>query len=159
MVRVAFVCLGNICRSPMAEAVARSLVAEAGLADRVAVESFGTAGYHAGEPADRQAAAALARRGWSADGHRARRLNAEALAGFDLVLCADEDNLAAVRRLAGPGADPARIRLLRTYDPALAAAAAVPDPWGLGDREFDRVLAMIEDACRGLVAELAARPG
>ena len=154
--RVAFVCLGNICRSPIAEVVARALVEQAGLAGRVTVESYGTAGYHAGEPADRQAAAALARRGWSADGHRARQLTPAALAGLDLVLCADRANLAEVRRMAGSTFDPERVRLLRDFDPAAGPDAAVPDPWGLGDDDFDRVVQMVEEACRGLVAGLSA---
>lgn len=170
-VRVAFVCLGNICRSPMAEAVARAMVDRAGLAGRVTVESFGTAGYHTGEPAHRQARAALARRGWPPDGHRARQITAGDLAALDLVLCADRSNLADVRRLAGPGADVTGIRLMRSFDPDVAggvegvegsegvggpAAAEVPDPWGHPDGEFDRVLEMIERACRGLVDALAS---
>ena len=154
--RIAFVCLGNICRSPIAEVVARSLIDKAGLSGRVTVESYGTAGYHAGEPADRQAAAALARRGWSADGHRARQLTPAALAGLDLVLCADTANLAEVRRMAGAGSDPARIRLLRSFDPGAPPGAAVPDPWGLDDDAFDRVVDMVEVACRGLVDSLPA---
>jgi protein-tyrosine phosphatase len=99
---VAMVCLGNICRSPMAESVAGALVREAGLADLVSVESFGTASYHVGERAHPQADAALRRRGWPAGHHRARHLQRRDLARLDLVLCADQANLADVRRLAGP---------------------------------------------------------
>lgn len=99
---VAMVCLGNICRSPMAESVASALVLEAGLADLVSVESFGTASYHVGERAHPQADAALRRRGWPAGHHRARHLQRRDLARLDLVLCADQANLADVCRLAGP---------------------------------------------------------
>jgi protein-tyrosine phosphatase len=99
---IAMVCLGNICRSPMAESVASLLVREAGLADLVSVESFGTASYHVGEHAHPQADAALRRRGWPAGHHRARHLRRDDLARLDLVLCADRANLADVRRLAGP---------------------------------------------------------
>ena len=155
--RIAFVCLGNICRSPIAEVVARSLVEKAGLAGRVTVESYGTAGYHAGEPADRQAAAALARRGLDAGAHRARQLTAPDLGRLDLVLCADSTNLADVRRLAGARFDPERMRLLRSYDPEAPKGAPVPDPWGLDDDTFDRVVEMIEGACRGLVDSISRR--
>jgi protein-tyrosine phosphatase len=155
--RIAFVCLGNICRSPMAEAVARALLEQAGLGSEVSVESFGTAGYHVGEPADPSAEAALARRGWPAGGHKARRITRADIEQLDLILCADRANLSDVTALAGPAADPSRIRLLRSYDPAAGPDAAVPDPWGLDADGFDRSLEMIERACRGLVEQLAAR--
>ncbi len=151
------VCLGNICRSPMAASVAASLVSEAGLDAAVTVESYGTAGYHGGEPADRRADAALRRRGWPAGGHRARQLTAGDLRQLDLVLCADRDNLRAVRRLAPEQAD--KVRLLRSFDPQAAPGDdEVPDPWGGDDAAFDEALTVIEVACRGLVRELAAPP-
>lgn len=155
MYRIAMVCLGNICRSPMAESVTRVLLSESGLSDRVSVESFGTAGYHVGEGADRQADAALARRGWPNGTHRARQLSGADLTRFDLVLCADQANVAAVRLLRG--GDLAQVRLLRSFDPEANGQAEVPDPWGLDDTDFDRVLQVIERSCRGLVAELAGR--
>ncbi len=89
----------------MAETVAQCLVERAGLAGQVTVESFGTSGYHAGDGADPRALAALARHGWPARAHRARRLTADALAQTDLVLCADRENLAEVARLAGSRRD------------------------------------------------------
>ena len=152
---VAMVCLGNICRSPMAAAVASAMVAECGLADTVTVESFGTAGYHRGEAADRRAEAALRRRGWPAGGHRARQITAHDVIAADLVLCADRANLAAVRRLApDPGE---KVRLLRSFDPQVGADdEEVPDPWDGDDAAFDEALALIEAACRGLVGQLAA---
>ncbi|MHB1534746.1 MAG: low molecular weight protein-tyrosine-phosphatase [Acidimicrobiales bacterium] len=154
--RVAMVCLGNICRSPMAEAVARAMVEEAGLAERVVVESFGTAGYHVGQGADPAALAALGRRGWPADGHVARRLGPRDVAAADLILCADRSNVVAVRRLAAGQADDSKIRLLRSFDPdAVPGDEEVPDPWGGDDGAFDRALELIERACRGLVEELA----
>jgi protein-tyrosine phosphatase len=155
-VRVAMVCLGNICRSPMAAAVARAMVDQAGLADAVQVESFGTAGYHAGERAHLRADAALRRRGWPAGGHCACQLGPEDVVAADLVLCADRANLAQVQRIAGAGADLAKVRLLRSYDPeATPTDDEVPDPWGDDDAAFDRTLALIERACGGLVAQLA----
>lgn len=150
------VCLGNICRSPMAAAVAGAMIEQAGLSGEVIVESFGTAGYHSGEGADPGADAALRRRGWPAGGHRARRIGAADVAMADLVLCADRSNLAEVRRIAGPGADASRLRLLRSFDPgADPDDDEVPDPWGGGDVDFDRSLELIERACRGLVGQLA----
>jgi protein-tyrosine phosphatase len=157
VIRIAMVCLGNICRSPMAAAVASALVEEKGLSGQVEIESFGTAGYHIGEAADRQAAAALARRGWPSTGHRARRITPEDVERVDLILCADQANREAVRRLAPSAADSGKIRLLRTYDPEGGADAEVPDPWGLSDADFDGVLDIVERSCRGLVSELAAR--
>lgn len=153
------VCLGNICRSPMAAAVAEAMVQRAGLQDRITVESFGTAGYHVGEEADRQAAAALVRNGWPAGGHRARQIGPADVEAADLILCADRDNRAAVLRLAGPTTDTGKIQMLRAYDPEGGADAEVPDPWGQADAGFDRALVMIERACRGLIAELSARTG
>jgi protein-tyrosine phosphatase len=152
------VCLGNICRSPMAAAVAHAMVEEADLSDAVSVGSFGTAGYHTGEGADRRAEQALARRGWTAGAHRARRLRPEDVAAADLVLCADHANVRDVRRLAGAAADaPGKLRLLRSFDPASIPGRddEVPDPWAGGDDEFDVALALIERACCGLVAYLA----
>lgn len=149
--RIAMVCLGNICRSPMAAAVARSMIDAAGLADQVTVESFGTAGYHAGECADPQAEASLRRRGWTATDHRGRQLTAGDIAGADLVLCADRSNLANARRLAGT-TDAGKVRLLADYGPG----GEIPDPWGGSDAAFDQTLDIIEQSCRGLVGELVA---
>jgi len=153
------VCLGNICRSPMAEAVAAGMVEAAGLGGAVVVESFGTAGHHVGEAAYPRAVAALRRGGWPGADHRARRLRPPDVAAADLVLCADRATLAHARRLAGPDDAAAKVRLLRSYDPeASAGDDEVPDPWGGDDAEFDVVLALIERSCRGLVAELADAP-
>jgi protein-tyrosine phosphatase len=154
------VCMGNICRSPMAETVATSLLEQAGLDDRIHVESFGTNGYHVGEAADPQARAALRRAGWPSDGHRARQLRPDDLARLDLVLCADQGNLAQVRRMADQAGFPAdRVQLLRSHDPETGPSDdEVPDPWGRSDRAFDEALELTERACRGLVDELA-RPG
>lgn len=154
--RVAMVCLGNICRSPMAAMVGQAMVDDAGLGDRVRVESFGTAGYHVGGRADPGAVAALQRAGWPSDGHRARRIRAADIAAADIVLCADRANRRDVLRTAGDGRAAAKVRLLRLWDPTAAAEDEVPDPWGGGPEEFDRALQMIERACRGLVDHLAA---
>jgi len=157
-VRVAMVCLGNICRSPMAEAVGQAMVDQAGLNDRVVVESFGTAGYHVGSGADPRSLAALRRRGWPPPRARARRLTADDIARCAVLLCADHHNMSDVRRLARGESDRAKVHLLRSFDPAAAAGDdEVPDPWGGGAGDFDHALALIESACRGLVDHLADR--
>lgn len=157
--RVAMVCLGNICRSPMAAAVGAAIVEEAGLADRVTVESFGTADYHVGSAADRRAAAALRRRGWPPDGHRARCITAADIAEADLVLASDHSNLSHLKRLARNEEDRSKIRLLRSFDPAVTASDdEVPDPWFGDESDFDHALELIEAACRGLVEHLARTP-
>lgn len=148
------VCLGNICRSPMAAAVAGEMVARAGLSDRVVIESFGTAGYHCGEGMDPGARAALGRRGWPSDGHRARRIRPGDVRAASLVLAADHYNLADLHRLADHD-DRAKIRLLRSFDPSSPADQDVPDPWGGTALDFDHSLACIEAACAGLVEHLA----
>lgn len=153
------VCLGNICRSPMAAAVARAMVKEAGLEERVRVESFGTAGYHVGEAADPGATSALRRRSWPVEPHVARRITAADLDGADLVLCADRSNVAALARLTGDPAARAKIALLRSFDQTSRAGQEdLPDPWGGHEEEFDRCLELIERACSGLVERLAQTP-
>ena len=149
------VCLGNICRSPMAAAVAREMVAQAGLSDRVVIESFGTANYHSGEGMNPGARAALERRGWPSDGHRARRISPGDVRAANLVLAADHYNLADLRRLADHD-DRAKVRLLRCFDPSSSPTDQdVPDPWGGTAEDFDQSLAFIEAACAGLVEHLA----
>ena len=111
MIRVCFVCLGNICRSPTAEGIMRALVSEAGLDGRLEVESAGTGGWHVGEPPDRRSAACAARRGIRLES-RARQFTVEDFARFDLVLPLDSQNLRALLRLAPDAAAAARVRAL-----------------------------------------------
>jgi protein-tyrosine phosphatase len=156
--QVAMVCMGNICRSPMAEIVAQTLLAQSGHHDLAAFESFGTSAYHVGEEADPQARAALSRRGWPSGRHRARQINTAELHRLNLVLCADRRNVAHIQRLGDPGADPGKVRLLRSFDPeATRGDDELPDPWGLPDSAFDQCLELIERACRGLV-DFLVRP-
>ncbi len=151
---VCFVCLGNICRSPIAAAVLRSMVDEAGLADRVRVESAGTAGYHEGEEADPRTQAALARHGYPTE-HTARRFRAEDFGRFDLVVALDRANRRDLRRLAPDDDAASKVVLLREDDPEAPEGAEVPDPWYGGDDDFDEVVELVTAACRRLVDRLA----
>ncbi len=154
--RVVTVCLGNICRSPMARSVFTRRLADAGLTHRVEVDSAGTAGWHAGGGADDRAVATLRRHGYGTD-HRARQLIRHDLADFDLVLVADRSNLADARDLARTPDEAARIRLLRSFDPDAPDGAEIPDPYyGDGDG-FLTVLTMIEAAADGFIARLDTR--
>lgn len=154
-VRILFVCLGNICRSPTAEGVMRRLVREAGLEDQITLDSAGTGGWHAGAPPDERATDAAARRGIELSGS-ARRVEAEDFERFDLILAMDRANLRQLRRAAPDERARARVRLLREYDPASSGNLDVPDPYYGGRRGFDRVLDLVEAACRGLLEELRA---
>ena len=156
--RVLFVCLGNICRSPTAEAVMRALACEAGLADVLELDSAGTAAYHVGEPPDRRSAAAGARRGIVLDGH-ARQVRIEDFEDFDLLVAMDRSNRDDLLALAPDGDAAERVRLLREYDPAAVAARTldVPDPYYGGPNGFDDVLDVVTAACRGLLDDLEVR--
>ncbi|MFJ6216482.1 low molecular weight protein-tyrosine-phosphatase [Streptomyces sp. NPDC092296] len=158
--RVCFVCTGNICRSPMAEQVLRAKVAEAGLDALVVVDSAGTGGWHEGDPADHRTVAVLAAAGYGGS-HAARRFEAGWFASLDLVIALDGGHLRALRRLAPTARDAAKVRLLRSYDPALPPTAGldVPDPYYGGLDGFEECLAMCESACDGLLDELRARLG
>lgn len=143
-VRITTVCLGNICRSPIAAAV---LAAE--LADLdVEVDSMGTAGWHVGHDADPRARTALARAGYDLD-HTARQASAAALAHSDLVLAMDSDNLQDLRQLG------VEAELIRSFDP-VADAEDVPDPYYGSAQDFDNVVAMIQATAPGVRQRLAA---
>ena len=157
--RVIMVCLGNICRSPMAEAVVRAKAAEAGVA--VEVDSVGTGSWHVGDDADPRTRAVLAESDYPLH-HRARTFDESWFIDRDLVLAMDHDNLAELRRLAPTPEDRAKVRLLRSYDPALAQLPeamvdlAVPDPYYGDLDDFREVLTMVEAAADGLLASLVA---
>jgi protein-tyrosine phosphatase len=153
--RILFVCMGNICRSPTAEGVMRSLLAEAGLAGAVELESAGTGGWHAGEAPDARATEAAARRGVTLEG-AARQVRATDFRDFDLLLAMDRRNLRELRAMAPDDDARGRVRLLREFDPASAGAPDldVPDPYYGGERGFETVLDQVEAACRGLLREL-----
>jgi protein-tyrosine phosphatase len=156
--RVLFVCLGNICRSPTAEGVLRRLVREAGLADRIEVDSAGTGGWHEGAPPDERATAAAERRGITLDG-AARKVLAGDFEDFDLLLAMDHDNHAELLRRAPDQEARAKVRYLREFDAQSRERGTleVPDPYYGGERGFDDVLDLVEAACAGLLDELRTR--
>ena len=153
--RLLFVCLGNICRSPTAEGVMRHLVGERGLEDAVTIDSAGTGSWHVGEPPDARATAAARERGVTLEG-AARQVRPSDFEDFDLVLAADRENLAALRRVAPNQEAAAKVRLLREFDPEAVEAddLDVPDPYYEGG--FDHVFGVVERACDGLLDHVVA---
>lgn len=169
-VRVCFVCSGNICRSPMGEAVLASMVEQQGLDDLVLVTSAGTGDWHIGERADARTLLALSARGYDGGPHRARLFDPSWLPDLDLVLALDRGHQRTLRGWTEDEADKAKVRLLRTYDPAAAELTArllqggdigrsldVPDPYYSDLDAFDSVLDQVERACAGLLDHLRER--
>ncbi|HEY0840351.1 MAG TPA: low molecular weight protein-tyrosine-phosphatase [Vulgatibacter sp.] len=154
--RVLFVCLGNICRSALAEGVLRQRLAEAGLAAHVEVSSAGTGDWHVGKPPDRRMCATAKARGVELSHQRARQLRAADLRRNDLVLAMDRDNLANARALAPDEAAASRLRLFREFDP-VPENGEVPDPYYGGDEGFVHVFEIVDRTCRALVDELRRR--
>ncbi|MDE9365434.1 low molecular weight phosphotyrosine protein phosphatase [Luteipulveratus sp. YIM 133132] len=156
--RVCVVCSGNICRSPMGEIVLRDLLADAGLGDRVVVDSAGTGDWHVGDPADRRTVRALHEAGYDGAAHRAQHLTPPVLAERDLVLVADRGHLREVERMARHTDTDAEIRLLREFDPAAVAAdqLEVDDPYFGDEADFRRCLEEVAAACAGVVDHLRA---
>jgi protein-tyrosine phosphatase len=155
--RVLFVCLGNICRSPTAEGVMRSLVEQAGLGGRIEIDSAGTGAWHVGSPADARASATAGARGVTLESV-ARQVILDDFEAFDVVLAMDSENLRALTRLASNEEQRARIRLLREFDPVSAGAEDldVPDPYYGGDRGFEEVFDLVHAACVGLLERIKA---
>jgi len=150
--RVLFVCLGNICRSPTAEAVLRALAAREAPELALEVDSAGTADYHVGQPPDPRTRAAAARRGYDLSTLRARTVEAADFERFDLILAMDRENLSVLRRRA-PSDARERVRLFLEFAPA-SAPEEVPDPYYGGPNGFEEVLDLVEAATRGLLAHL-----
>lgn len=150
MYRVCFVCLGNICRSPTAEAVFVKFVKDAAIEDAFIIDSAGTAGYHAGELADARSRATAKRHGYVIQ-HRARQFLRSDFAAFDVICAMDSDNFENLIALAPNAEAKAKVRLLRSYDPSAPSGAEVPDPYYGGERGFDEVVEICERACRGLL--------
>jgi low molecular weight protein-tyrosine phosphatase len=153
MLRLCFVCLGNICRSPIGEGVMRHLLREAELSEAVEVDSAGTAGYHAGEPPDARACAAGRRFGVEVGG-RARQFKSADFERFDLVLAMDRANFDDLTELAPDLAARKKLHLLRSFDQTSASGASVPDPYYGDDEDFDDVVRICLAACAPLLERL-----
>jgi protein-tyrosine phosphatase len=156
-VSILFVCLGNICRSPTAEAVFRTLAAREAPELTLSIESAGTAAYHVGSAPDTRAQAAARRRGYDMAGLRARTVERRDFERFDLILAMDRSNWSALRRLA-PAAARDRVRLFLEFAPE-ADVEEVPDPYYGGANGFEEVMDLIEAASRGLLRHLRERAG
>jgi protein-tyrosine phosphatase len=154
-VKVLFVCMGNICRSPTAEGVFRKLVREAGLTDKVKIASAGTHNYHVGEPPDTRAQEAARRRGVDLSEQRACHATAEHIRDFDYVLAMDLENYEDLLDIC-PEDCQDKIRLLLEFAPD-RPEREVPDPYFGGAAGFDRVLDMVEEAARGLLNDIQKR--
>ena len=151
MISILFVCMGNICRSPTAEGVFRHFVQEAGLVDRIRIDSAGTHAYHTNEPADRRASAAAERRGYSLANMRARRVSEEDFDEFDFIIAMDQLNhVTLVDQADAEYHD--KIHLFLEF--ASGPEDDVPDPYYGGAKGFERVLDLVEDASRGLLEPL-----
>jgi protein-tyrosine phosphatase len=154
-IRICFVCLGNICRSPTAEGVMKHLIAEAGLAGRFFIDSAGTGAYHVGERADARSAAAARKCGIELSS-RARLFERADFAGFDYIVAMDRKNLSHLRQLVRVEADEAKLSLLRSED-ATADALDVPDPYF--EDNFDAVFQICRRGCQGLLERICRERG
>ncbi len=155
MTRVLFVCLGNICRSPLAQGVMEFRLRMAGLDGQVVADSAGTYGYHVGEPADTRAIEAAARRDIDISNQRARRVTGDDFVSFDYLLAMDQDNLRQLRERC-PATQRLKLKLLMEFT-AGNAGLEVPDPYYGGNEGFERALDLIELAVDGVIREIQTK--
>lgn len=156
--RIEVVCLGNICRSPMAHVVLEDRIAQAGLSERVIITSSGTGGWHTGNPMDPRAAHVLSQHGYDPSRHRARKFTVDTYAETDLLLAMDHANRADMIDQAPTPGESAKVRMFRSFDPSASEDDdQVPDPWYGGPEGFDDVLATIERTSQVLVGQLATK--
>jgi protein-tyrosine phosphatase len=153
--RLLFVCLGNICRSPTAEGVMRTLIVDAGLEAEIEVDSAGTGAWHVGNPPDERASATALAHGIRLQGH-ARQVSREDYELFDLLLGMDRSNVRDLRAAAPGAAARERVRLLREFDPEGTGDLDVPDPYYGGDSGFEDVFHLVHAACAGLLQQITA---
>jgi protein-tyrosine phosphatase len=168
--RVCVVCMGNICRSPMAEVALRDELDRAGLGGKVTVDSAGLGDWHVGGPMDPRARTELSRRGYDGSRHIARQIRPDWLGDYDLFVVMDHWNLTNLRKMAAgdpefaddPELRDGRIQLMRSFDPAAEPSAEVPDPYDGGPADFEETFELVQAAARGLAGRLAgllAEPG
>lgn len=154
---VLFVCLGNICRSPTAHGVFRHYVRQAGLDHCISVDSAGTGSWHVGEAPDRRTTAVAKQRGYEMRDLRARRVSVKDFGRFDYVLAMDNNNLSELQAMCPPGFH-GQLALFLCYSDK-KSITEVPDPYYGGDKGFDQVLDLVEDAASGLLQHLRQRLG
>jgi len=152
--KVLFVCLGNICRSPTAEGVFRHKVREAGLEGRIGIDSAGTGDWHVGKAPDARTCVAALRRGYDLSSLRARQVTVADFSRYDLILAMDHANLRDLKHLHAAGGKAELDLFLRRYD---GAVDEVPDPYYGGEDGFEQVLDLVEQACDGLILEVKRR--
>jgi protein-tyrosine phosphatase len=155
MMKICFICLGNIVRSPLAEAIFNQLAVKQGVTEHYLVESAGTDDWHIGEPPDARMRRVAARHGLIYD-HRGRQIHPRELDHYDLLVAMDRDNRKALMQMARTAAQQEKIRLLREFDPLGGDNAAVPDPYYGGVDGFEEVYLIIERSIRGLLEALEA---
>ncbi|MGO4620057.1 low molecular weight protein-tyrosine-phosphatase [Ensifer sp. 2YAB10] len=153
-VRVLFVCLGNICRSPLAEGVLRALAEKKGLAPALEVDSAGTGAWHIGDPPDRRSIEAARRHGIDISELRGRQVRPEDFRNFDLILGMDENNVRTLKRLAPEGAAE-KVRLFLDY--ASGRSEDVPDPYYEGPEAFEALYQMLDAGCSSLLVRFGER--
>ncbi|WP_429123729.1 low molecular weight protein-tyrosine-phosphatase [Ensifer sp. 4252] len=153
-VRILFVCLGNICRSPLAEGVLRALAAQKGLASQISVDSAGTGGWHIGDPPDRRSVAVARRHGIDISGLRGRKVSKVDFEAFDLILGMDRENVRTLGQIAPAGLE-GKIDLFLGY--ACGRDQDVPDPYYDGPEAFERLYQMLEAGCSSLLDRLEER--
>lgn len=154
--RVLFVCLGNICRSPAAEILFCSALQREGLSERVLADSCGTGGWHIGQKPDRRMLAALERHGYAWGGHRARQFSRADFGEFDLIIPQDDSNREDILSLARTAEERAKVVPMAHWFPQGSSFREVPDPYWDGDRGFDTVVELLETACTRLAQEISA---
>jgi protein-tyrosine phosphatase len=159
--RICLVCLGNICRSPMAEVILREELDRAGLSGLAEVDSAGTGDWHLGEPMDSRARAELSRRGYDGAGHRSRLFTPSWFGRYDLIAAMDRGNLGRLRQMAPDRQAAERTVLFLSFDPARSGQGSgrdleVPDPYDGGPEDYALVFDLVQPAARGLAAQLAA---
>ncbi len=153
MIRICFVCLGNICRSPTAEGVMQALVDRDKVGDRITLDSAGTGDWHVGEPPDARASAAAKQHGYRLTG-QAQTFTKKHFDKYDYVIAMDQSNRDDLLELAPSSEAKAKVHLLRDFDPLSGKGAEVPDPYFGGEDGFERVLDICTAGCEGLLAHL-----
>ncbi|PKR53480.1 low molecular weight protein-tyrosine-phosphatase [Thalassospira marina] len=157
VIRVLFVCTGNICRSPTADGVFAKMVEDAGLGRHIAVDSCGTTGYHVGEPADRRATEEARKRGYDLSPLRARKLTQTDFDDFDYLIAMDDGHLETLERTS-PNDRRNRVKLFLDFHPT-RQGQSVPDPYYGGTQGFTHVLDLIEETSQNLLAEIRETHG